>query len=121
MHRILVIGNDRNIAKVVGLSARRLGLECQSVTDPRGAATRFIDCRPDLVILDLIMPGKDGIDVMREILATGVAAQIVLVSCPGSTYVRLAEGVARFHQAAKSIILDTNRPRGRRSSRCAKA
>jgi two-component system, OmpR family, response regulator MtrA len=105
MQKLLVIDDEAGIAEVIGLAAEQLGLQCQTVQDPSVAAALFIDYHPDIVILDLIMPGKDGIAVLHEILATGIPAKIVLTSGFGDTYMRLAQGVAEFHSAERPITL----------------
>jgi FixJ family two-component response regulator len=53
----------------------------------------------------MIMPGKDGIDVLNEILATGVQSKIVLVSGYGDGYLNLAEGLGAFHGSERFPIL----------------
>lgn len=103
--KLLVIDDDAGMAKVIGLTAQQLGLEFAAVDDPRIAVERFVDFRPDIVIIDMIMPGKDGIDVLNEILASNVPAKIVLTSGYGSTYMRLAQGVARIHDAGPFTCL----------------
>ena len=45
----------------------------------------------------MIMPEKDGIDVLNEILLTGIPVKVVLTSGYSDSYLRLAEGVAKFH------------------------
>jgi two-component system, response regulator YesN len=57
----------------------------------------FVVYQPDIVIIDMIMPDKDGIDILNEIMLTGIPTQVVLTSGYSDTYLRLAEGVARLH------------------------
>lgn len=105
MQKLLVIDDEAGIAEVIGFAAQQLGLQCETVQDPSGAAGLFIDYHPDIVILDLIMPGKDGVAVLHEILATGIPTKIVLTSGFGDTYMRLAQGVAKFHSADPPVTL----------------
>ena len=95
--KLLVIDDQASITKVVGLVASRMGLEVKSVNDPLQALDAFVEFQPDILILDMIMPEKDGVDVLNEILLTGVKTQVVLTSGFSEAYLRLAEGVARFH------------------------
>jgi CheY-like chemotaxis protein len=95
--KLLVIDDQQGVAKVVGLIATTLGYETRVLTCPMRAIDVFIDFHPDVVILDMIMPEKDGIDVLNEILLTGLQARIILTSGFSDSYLRLAEGVARFH------------------------
>jgi len=69
------------------------------------ATETFVEYRPDVVILDMIMPEKDGIDVLNEMLLTGIPAHIVLTSGFSNAYLRLAEGVARFHDSNHVSVL----------------
>lgn len=95
--KLLVIDDQQGVAKVVGLIASALGYETRLLTCPTRAIDVFIDFNPDVVILDMIMPEKDGIDVLNEILLTGMHPRIVLTSGFSDGYLRLAQGVARFH------------------------
>ncbi len=53
----------------------------------------------------MIMPEKDGIDVLNEILLTGIPVKVVLTSGFSESYLRLAGGVARFHEHPNVSIL----------------
>jgi CheY-like chemotaxis protein len=103
--KVMMIDDESGIAKVVGLTAEKLGLNFCSVTKPEEAVERFLEYQPDLVFLDMIMPGKDGIDVLNEILATGVPTKIILVSGYGDGYLNLAEGLGAFHGSKPFPIL----------------
>jgi FixJ family two-component response regulator len=103
--RLLMIDDDAGIANVVGLIARLLGMDFQATDTPLIAAEVFADYRPNIVMIDMIMPEKDGLDVLSEILATGIPTWIVLTSGYGDTYLRLGMGVAKFHGADRVSIL----------------
>jgi len=103
--RLMVIDDDAGIAKVMGLAATQIGMKFLTVDDPVEAIERYTEYRPDIVVLDMIMPGKDGIDVLRDILRTGIPSKIVLTSGFGETYLRLARGLAAFYGAAEPVLL----------------
>jgi two-component system, OmpR family, response regulator MtrA len=103
--KVMIIDDEIGLAKVVGLAAANLGLEFRSVTNADEAVEQFLEYRPDIVLLDMIMPGKDGIDVLNEILATGVQTKIALISGFGDGYLNLAESLAAFHGADRFPIL----------------
>jgi CheY-like chemotaxis protein len=103
--KLLIIDDQAGIAKVVSLIAEQLGLEVKALNSSVLATETFLEYRPDIVILDMIMPEKDGIDVLNEILLTGVPARIVLTSGFSNAYLRLAEGVAKFHDSDKVSVL----------------
>ena len=81
--RLLVIDDNRGIAKVMGRIAEHVGVDLRIIYDPMLAVEGFVALKPDVVLLDLVMPEKDGIDVLEEILQTGIPAEIILASKPG--------------------------------------
>ena len=103
--KLLVIDDQTGITKVVGLIARQLGLNTRTTNDPSQATEVFIAFKPDVLMLDMIMPEKDGIDVLNEILLTGIPVKVVLTSGFSDSYLRLAEGVAKFHANKNVSIL----------------
>jgi CheY-like chemotaxis protein len=103
--KLLVIDDQASITKVVGLVASKIGLDVRIVNDPHQALDTFVAYQPDIVILDMIMPEKDGVDVLNEVLLTGIATQVILTSGFSESYLRLAEGVARFHDTNTIHIL----------------
>ena len=103
--KLLIIDDQTGITKVVGLIARQLGLEFKALNNPATATEEFIEYRPDILMLDMIMPEKDGIDVLNEILLTGIPSRIVLTSGYSDAYLRLGEGVAKFHDSGKVSLL----------------
>lgn len=103
--KLMMIDDQVGITQIVERAARQLGMEFRAVNDPLAATQAFIDFRPDVVILDMIMPYKDGIDVLNEILATGISVRVVLTSGFGEGYLRLAQGVGRFHNADRVSVL----------------
>jgi len=103
--RLLIVDDQAGITKVVGLIARQLGMEFKALNSSLTATEEFIDYRPDVLILDMIMPEKDGIDVLNEVLLSGIPARIILTSGYSDAYLRLAEGVAKFHDSGQVSIL----------------
>jgi two-component system response regulator MtrA len=95
--KLLVIDDEVGICTVIARVATTLGLGTRVVCEPSDAVQAFIDFAPDLVLLDMIMPGKDGVDLLHEMLLTGVPAKFILMSGYGETFMRLAQGVAVFH------------------------
>ena len=103
--KLLVIDDQTGITKVVEMIARQLGLETQSLNSSGQATETFIAFKPDILMLDMIMPEKDGIDVLNEVLLTGMPVKVVLTSGFSESYLRLAEGVAKFHDNPNVSVL----------------
>jgi two-component system response regulator MtrA len=66
---VLVVDDDPALAEMLGIVLRNEGFEPSFVGDGDQAMTAFRTTKPDLVLLDLMLPGTDGIDVCREIRA----------------------------------------------------
>ena len=65
--RILVIEDDQSIAEIVGILLRAEGFEVSYCADGNQALNAFQVVNPDLVLLDLMLPGKDGVEICRAI------------------------------------------------------
>jgi two-component system response regulator MtrA len=65
--RVLVVDDDTALAEMLGIVLRSEGFEPVFCADGATAITAFRETRPDLVLLDLMLPGRDGIDVCRAI------------------------------------------------------
>ncbi len=103
--KLLVIDDQAGICTVIAHVATALGLNPRAIHEPLNAMEAFIDFAPDVVFLDMIMPGKDGIDLLNEMLLTGVPAKFILMSGYGETFMRLAQGVAAFHGVERPAVL----------------
>ena len=80
MLTVLIAEDDDNIrAGLVEILANE-GYATVEATDGAQALARFADAAPDFVCLDIMMPGKSGYDVCREIRAAGSSVPIVFIS-----------------------------------------
>lgn len=96
--KLLVIDDQDSITKIITRIAGALGYETRAVNDPAAAFDAFDTFQPDVLIIDLVMPEVDGIDILHKILALGTAARIIIMSGHGQAYLRLAREVAVFHE-----------------------
>ncbi len=78
--RVLVVDDDPALAEMLGIVLRGEGFEPSFVADGLRAVTAFRDVRPDLVLLDLMLPGANGIDVCRAIRAESVVPIVMLTA-----------------------------------------
>src|ERR1035437_1189503 len=67
MKKVLVVDDDPNIVEVLRLYFDKDGFAVISCLTGERAFETFISSSPDLVVLDLMLPGKDGYDICREI------------------------------------------------------
>jgi two-component system response regulator MtrA len=78
--RVLVVDDDTALAEMLGIVLRGEGLEPSFVADGDKAMQAFRDTKPDLVLLDLMLPGTDGIDVCRQIRAESGVPIVMLTA-----------------------------------------
>ena len=78
--RVLVVDDEAAIRDLVGSYLRNEGFEVDEAVDGEAALTRFAQRPPDLVVLDLRLPGLGGLDVLREIRRTSSVYVIVLTA-----------------------------------------
>lgn len=82
--RILVVDDDASLAEMLTIVLRQEGFESRMVTRGDEALDAFRAYRPDLVLLDLMLPGRDGIDVCKEIRSES-GVPIVMLTAKGDT------------------------------------
>ena len=82
--RVLVVDDDTALAEMLGIVLRGEGIEPFFVFDGDKALAAFHETKPDLVLLDLMLPGTDGIDVCRQIRAES-GVPIVMLTAKSDT------------------------------------
>jgi two-component system response regulator MtrA len=78
--RILVVDDDTALAEMIGIVLRTEGFEPHFCADGAVAFDAFRTARPDLVLLDLMLPGLDGIEVCGRIRAESGVPIIMLTA-----------------------------------------
>jgi two-component system response regulator MtrA len=82
--RILVVDDDPALAEMIGIVLRGDEFDPYFCADGDAALAAFREAAPDLVLLDLMLPGKDGLEVCREIRAES-GVPIIMLTAKGDT------------------------------------
>jgi two-component system response regulator MtrA len=82
--RVLVVDDDAPLSEMLSIVLRQEGFESQVCARGDEAMAQFRAFQPDVVLLDLMLPGRDGIDVCREIRAES-GVPIVMLTAKGDT------------------------------------
>jgi len=77
---ILVVDDEKNIVQLARLYLDKEGFQVESAFDGEQALEKFKTVRPDLVILDIMMPGMDGLSVAKELRKTSNIPIIILTA-----------------------------------------
>jgi two-component system response regulator MprA len=83
-HRILVVEDDDQIASFLRRGLVYEGYEVDITEDGISALAKSRDSRPDLVVLDLMLPGMDGLEVCRRLRASNSSLPILILTARDS-------------------------------------
>jgi two-component system, OmpR family, response regulator MtrA len=78
--RVLVVDDDTALSEMLGIVLANEGFEPVFCANGDDALAVFRDKRPDLVLLDLMLPGRDGVDVCRQIRAESGVPIVMLTA-----------------------------------------
>ncbi|HHT41448.1 MAG TPA: response regulator transcription factor [Actinomyces sp.] len=82
--RVLVVDDDVALAEMIGLVLSSEGYEVSYCHDGAGAVDTFLQVEPDLVLLDVMLPGRDGIEICKD-LRTRSDVPIVMLTARSDT------------------------------------
>lgn len=83
--KILIVDDDNNIAELISLYLTKECFETLIVNDGESALSSFETFRPNLILLDLMLPGIDGYQVCREIRSKS-GTPIIMLSAKGEVF-----------------------------------
>ena len=104
--RVLVVDDDAALAEMLGIVLRGEGFDPVFCGDGAEALGAFRDSKPDLVLLDLMLPGRDGIDVCRSIRAES-GTPIVMLTAKSDT----VDVVVGLESGADDYIVKAFKPK----------
>jgi DNA-binding response OmpR family regulator len=82
--RVLVVDDEPMVREVLSRYLQREGFRVDVAADGEVALARFEACRPDLVLLDLMLPRIDGVEVFRRI-RTSAQSPVIMLTARGET------------------------------------
>ncbi|MEH1123592.1 response regulator transcription factor [Micromonospora sp. CPCC 206061] len=83
--RLLVVEDDPNILELLSASLRFAGFDVSTATSGSAAVTAAKDRRPDLVVLDVMLPDLDGFEVIRLMRESGTRTPVVFLTARDAT------------------------------------
>ncbi|OEV05792.1 response regulator transcription factor [Streptomyces oceani] len=91
--RILVVEDDQTIVDAISIRLRAEGFQVQTATDGPGAVDTAEAWQPDLLILDIMLPGFDGLEVCRRVQAQRPLPVLMLTARDDETDMLVGLGV----------------------------
>jgi two-component system, OmpR family, response regulator len=83
--RLLVVEDDPNIVELLSASLRFAGFDVTAATNGADAVASAREARPDLVVLDVMLPDLDGFEVIRRMREGGVRTPVVFLTARDAT------------------------------------
>lgn len=83
--RILVVDDEENIRFLVGSALRRAGFEVVAAGSGRDALETAARTRPDLIVLDVMLPDLDGFGVLARLRAAGITVPVIFLTARDAT------------------------------------
>lgn len=83
MHTILVIDDDEDLRDTIGLMLEKENFRPILAGEGRGGLQEALTVKPALIIVDLRMPGLDGMEVCKRVRAAGLSTPIIVLSAIG--------------------------------------
>ena len=84
MKKILYVDDNEEMIELVELVLSKSGYQLLSLTDPGKTTAACLEQQPDMVLLDLMMPGMNGFEVTRELRQKGFEKPIVVFTSSAS-------------------------------------
>ncbi|AEZ62713.1 essential two-component response regulator [Streptococcus infantarius subsp. infantarius] len=85
MKKILIVDDEKPISDIIKFNLAKEGYETVTAFDGREAITKFEEENPDLIILDLMLPELDGLEVAKEVRKTS-HIPIIMLSAKDSEF-----------------------------------
>ncbi|HWQ68037.1 MAG TPA: response regulator [Methanospirillum sp.] len=99
MQKILIIDDSLFQRRIIGSYLKKANFEVIEAQDGKEGLEMIITKNPDLILLDLLMPGKSGFDVLKELKEANIPARVIVLTSDVQTTTRdevLRLGAAAF-------------------------
>jgi len=109
--QVLVVDDDPSVARILTRVARDLGFEATAVIEPDQVVASVERLGPDLILLDLSMPGLDGVEILRALAAERSRARVCLISGAEQDVLDAARDLG--HELGLQMVTPLHKPLGR--------
>ena len=82
--QLLLVEDDPTMQATLHRALARRGMEVTAVGDGRSTLRQWVDCQPDAVILDLTLPGLDGLQVLEQARARELRTPVLILTARGT-------------------------------------
>ena len=79
-YKVLIVEDDKDTASIEAMTLKKLGFSVEAVHDGNEALPKMKEYKPDIVILDLELPGKNGFQIMMEMLLDAQLRNLIIIA-----------------------------------------
>lgn len=80
MPQLIVVDDEPSVGTLVRRTAEAAGYEVRTATSAKGFETLRAEKDPDVIVLDVVMPDTDGIELLGRLAAEGSTSRVILLS-----------------------------------------
>ncbi len=110
--RLLVMDDEADFCEIVRITATSLGYDVTVLTDPNEFKATCGCLKPDIIVLDMVMPNIDGVELLRWLGEQESGAKIIVITGYNPLYAELAEklgaqyGLGQIQTLTKPVRVD---------------
>jgi CheY-like chemotaxis protein len=109
MPSILIVDDDATVRDLIVITLKRLGHTVLEAADGTEAMAQFRKHQPDMIITDMVMPDRDGIETIMDLRREGSKVPIIAISGNStltSLYLKTAQQLGALQVLSKPFTLD---------------
>src|SRR5688572_20530091 len=95
MNCLLIIDDEPDITRVIEVAARRLGFAVLAIHDTDQFEKALGQIKPTIIILDIAMPGRDGMELIGHLAAGNYPGKVVIMSGSDPGYIQMSSAIAK--------------------------
>ena len=93
--KVLVIDDEVEFGRLVGRVAREMGQEVEITTTAKQFMEAVVRFKPDVIVMDMVMPGTEGIELIRWLTKAQYKARVIVATGYNPEYAKMAALMAR--------------------------
>ena len=94
-HRLLIVDDEPAITRLIEVAAIRLGLKVLAIHDTDQFEKAMQTFEPTIILLDIAMPGRDGLELIGHLAARNYPGQVVVMSGADPMYVQMSSAITK--------------------------
>ena len=94
-NRLLIVDDEAAIARLIEQAAREVGFEVRAIFDSQDFEKAVQEIDPNVVFLDIAMPGRDGLELIGHLAASNFAGKVVVMSGSDKSYIQMSSTIAK--------------------------